>query len=235
MMKLLSLSLILFSFHLMALDVPYLSNRVVDEAHILPDAAELRIQQYLKSYAVKSGHQVVVLTIDSLQGEVLEEYSLKVVEQWQLGKKGQDNGVLLLVAKKDRKIRIEVGYGLEGSLTDLKANRIIRNVIVPAFKNGNYVVGIEKGVVAIIGTLGGSYEPPIEKRSKARGKNNLLFFILILLSFFLSIFARLRSGRSSSAYYGSHSYGRGRGSFGSGGGFSGGGGSFGGGGSSGSW
>ena len=141
-------SLVLFSFLLtnsiFALDVPFLSGRVIDDVGILSDEIKISIENKLKEHEKQTSNQVVVLIIPSLEGEILEEYSLKVASTWKLGQKGKDNGVLLLIAKNDRKIRIEVGYGLEGTLTDVLCNRIIRNEITPSFKQGNFSLGVER-------------------------------------------------------------------------------------------
>ncbi len=116
------------------IEVPTLKQRVNDHANMLSPATEGQLEGVLAALEKEESTQIAVLTIDSLDGENLEDFSLRVVEKWQLGQEKLDNGALLLVVKNDRKIRIEVGYGLEGVLTDLTAGRIIRNVITPNFK-----------------------------------------------------------------------------------------------------
>lgn len=138
-----------------AKEVPYLSGRVVDEAELLPPGATQEIEDRLRGLEEETGVQVAVLTVESLEGEVLEDYSLRVAETWGLGQAGEDNGVLLLVARDDRKLRIEVGYGLEGRLTDAQAGRIVRNAIVPRFKAGDFAGGIQAGVDSIVGAVRG--------------------------------------------------------------------------------
>jgi uncharacterized protein len=138
-----------------AKEVPYLSGRVNDTAGIIPETTRGQIEAKLKAYETESGAQVAVLTVDSLDGEVLEDYTHKVASTWQLGQKGKDNGVLFLVAKSDRKIRIEVGYGLEPQLTDAQSRRILDNVVRPKFRAGDFGGGIDAGVDAILGTLRG--------------------------------------------------------------------------------
>lgn len=138
-----------------AKEVPFLSGRVVDEAGLLPPDRAAAIEEELRRFEEATGAQVVVLTVESLEGEVLEDYSLRVAETWGIGREAEDDGVLLLVARDDRQLRIEVGYGLEGELTDLEAGRIVRNVVVPRFKAGDYPGGIEAGVDSILGTLRG--------------------------------------------------------------------------------
>ncbi len=139
--------------------IPSLTGRVVDQAAILSSETENQITALLKQHEDSTSNQVVVLTIGSLEGEVLEEYSLEVARTWQIGQQGRDNGVLLLIAYADRKIRIEVGYGLEGDLPDIKAKRIIDNEITPYFRNQDFDGGALNGVRAILGTIEGSYEP----------------------------------------------------------------------------
>jgi uncharacterized protein len=152
------LSFFLLANSIFALDVPFLSGRVIDEANVLSSESKLSIENKLKDHEKATSNQVVVLIIPSLEGEVLEEYSLKVASTWKLGQKGKDNGVLLLIAKNDRKLRIEVGYGLEGSLTDALSSRIIRNEITPSFKQGNFSLGVEQGVDAILSAIAGTYK-----------------------------------------------------------------------------
>ena len=110
-----------------ALEVPYLAGRVNDLADLMTEEEELRVTSKLEGFERATGAQIAVLTVPTLEGEVLEEYSLRVVETWGLGRAEQDDGVLLLVARDDRKMRIEVGYGLEGDLTDVQCGRILRN------------------------------------------------------------------------------------------------------------
>jgi len=158
-MKIYSLTFLFFLLanSIFALDVPYLSERVIDEVGILSTDAKLSLEKKLKEHETQTTNQVVVLIIPSLEGEVLEEFSMKVASTWKLGQKGKDNGVLLLIAKNDRKLRIEVGYGLEGSLTDALSSQIIRREITPAFKQGDFSRGVEQGVDAILAAILGSY------------------------------------------------------------------------------
>ena len=124
----------------LALDVPPLKARVTDLAGLFTSTAVSEMERQLTALEEETGAQLAVLTIPSLEGEVLENYSLKVVEAWQLGQAQQDNGVLILIARDDRKIRIEVGYGLEGVLPDVLAGRIIDNAMKPAFRQGDFLV-----------------------------------------------------------------------------------------------
>lgn len=139
--------------------VPFLSGRVVDEADLLPPEAEARLDATLAELERTAGAQVAVLTVESLEGEVLEDYSLRVAETWKLGRRGKDDGVLVLVAEQDRKMRIEVGYGLEGVLTDLESRAIMDNVMRPAFRAGDFPGGIEKAVDSIGAAIRGEPLP----------------------------------------------------------------------------
>lgn len=185
-----------------ALDVPPLEGRVNDRAGLLSPAAEQRLTSRLAAHEQATGAQLAVLTIESLEGAPVEDYSIRVVEAWKLGKKGQDNGVLLLVAKNDRKMRIEVGYGLEGSLPDILAGRIVRDVISPHFKQGDYEGGILLGVEAIIGKTGGEAQAVVgdgrtaaERQKAAKetpkgvvGTVQSIFFGLVKFAFFAVFF-----------------------------------------------
>lgn len=150
--------ILLTSFQALALDVPPLKARVNDNAGLLSTGTRTLLEEQLGQLEQEDSTQVVVLTIPSLKGENLESFSLKVAETWGIGQKEADNGALLLVAVNDRKVRIEVGYGLEGVLTDLASGRIIRNIIVPQFKQGKFDAGVINGVAAIIGTVKGEYD-----------------------------------------------------------------------------
>ena len=141
-----------------ALDVPPLTGRVVDLAHVLPPDRVESLTARLKAHEETTSNQVTVLVLPSLEGEPLESYSHRVATTWKLGQKGTDNGVLLLVAMKERKIRIEVGYGLEGALTDARSAQIIRSDIVPRFRAGDAPGGVAAGVDAILKTIEGTYQ-----------------------------------------------------------------------------
>jgi len=234
------------------LPVPALSGRVVDQAGILTSAEESRLTARLKDLEDKSSIQLVVVTLSSLRGSPIEEWALMLGRSWGIGQKGEDNGALLIVAPNDRELRIEVGYGLEGTLPDATADAIIRNVIVPRFKSGDMADGISDGVGAIIAVLSGSGEEFAPSRRELGGQtlSNLVpmlfiaFFIIMMIVNFIRQSRRPRGARyyrnsgggwvyvdDDDRYSGSSSGGF----SGGGGGFSGGGGSFGGGGASGRW
>lgn len=141
--------LILNSFAF-ALDVPPLRGRVNDLAGMLPPDRARALEERMANFERETGHQIAVLTIPSLQGDALEDFSIRVAETWKVGQKGFDNGAILLVARDDRKLRIEVGYGLEGILPDAIASRIIREVIAPRFRAGDFAAGIEAGTESIM-------------------------------------------------------------------------------------
>jgi uncharacterized protein len=149
---------VLIPLHVWALEVPPLTGRVVDLAQVLSADDSKLLNSQLQAHEEKTGNQVAVLILPSLDGEPLEEFSHRVATTWKLGQKGTDNGVLLLVALKERKLRIEVGYGLEGTLTDLRSSRIIRQEIVPRFKEGNIAAGVRAGTDAILRTIEGTYQ-----------------------------------------------------------------------------
>ncbi|BHH84655.1 hypothetical protein LA52FAK_29440 [Desulforhopalus sp. 52FAK] len=176
----------------LALEVPKLSQRVTDKARMLNSATVSQLEQVLTVFEQEESTQIAVLTIGSLQGANLESFSLKVVENWQLGSEDLDNGALLLIVRDDRKIRIEVGYGLEGSLTDLTAGRIIRNTITPQFKNGNFDQGVIDGVSAMIAAVRGEYigESPQKKQGKQEEVTGYIIFISFLLFNLGKIFGR---------------------------------------------
>jgi len=164
-----------------ALTVPPLTGRVVDNGALLsPGAIEL-LEKNLAAFEANESTQIVVLTINSLEGESLEDFSLRVAEQWGIGQKGKDNGALLFISRNDRKIRIEVGYGLEGSLTDLTAGQIIRNIISPRFRNGDFDHGVIEGVSAMINAVRGEYAaspPPSGNQNKTGDFGGIIIFLL---------------------------------------------------------
>ena len=149
-------------------DIPFLTGRVTDNADILSKETRRTITESLKAHEQKTGNQITVLTIRSLEGESIEEYAVAVFNAWKLGQKGKDNGILVVVAPNDRRMRIEVGYGLEGILPDGLAGSIIRTIMTPQFKTGNYNGGIQAGIQAIIDVLEGGKLTAVE--STAAGK-----------------------------------------------------------------
>ncbi len=187
LLLMLFLTLMLQAAAATARDIPSLSARVNDYAAMLSPATRQQLESVLAALEKEESTQLAVLTIDSLQGENLEEFSLKVVEKWRLGQKGLDNGALLLIAKNDRKLRIEVGYGLEGVLTDLTSGRIIRNIITPQFKNGNFDQGVIDGVSAMIAAVRGEFSAQTAVSSAKRSADDISGFVVFLLFILFNI------------------------------------------------
>jgi uncharacterized protein len=168
------------------LNVPRLQGYINDYAGMISPSAKSKIEEGLKAFEQSDSTQVVVLTIPSLEGENIEEFSIKVAEAWKIGQQQKDNGILLMVSKQDRKIRIEVGRGLEGKLTDLMAGRIIDQVIKPRFKQGDFDGGFIMGTAALIDATRGEFKAeqrPIQRRQK--GFPPFLTFLLFLGIFVL--------------------------------------------------
>ncbi len=194
----------LLSLHLavqsLALDVPDLKGRINDYANLLSPATEASLESVLKSLESSDSTQIVVLTIDSLRGDSLEQLSLRVVEDWKIGQQGLDNGVLLLVARDDRKIRIEVGYGLEGTLTDMTAGRIIRNVISPRFKQGDFNQGIIDGIGAIVAAVRGEFTADAGGTGTSSNRadpGGLLTSLIFIFFIFGSLLRRTKIGAAA--------------------------------------
>ena len=215
------------------LDVPALRGRINDYAHLLDEQQISQLEYSLQRYEAQSTNQVVLLTVPSLEGEDLEGFSMRVAEAWKIGQKGKDNGVILLVALKERAVRIEVGYGLEGALTDAESSQIIRNLIVPAFRRGDNFGGIAAGLDAIIKATEGEYRATRETTPSQQASHGLLLLFLLLILLFTR-FGRfmLLGGMMGRGMFGGRMGGGSGGGFG---GFGGGGGGFGGGGASGRW
>jgi uncharacterized protein len=228
------------------LKFPELTGRVVDNAQMIEPAVREQLTQQLQAHEKTTGEQLVVVTLADLQGTDIADFGYQLGRYWGIGQKDKNNGALLIVARDERKLRIEVGYGLEDRLTDAQSSVIINQVITPAFKAGNYSKGISDGVAAMLVVLGGNpldepstvYDSGSNQESDFLSRHPGLFVFLVML-FILTIFicqmlGILPSGGGGGR--GSSGGGFGGGGFGGGGGgFSGGGGSFGGGGSSGGW
>ncbi len=250
------IALLIFLFPLTALaqTFPALTGRVVDAANILKPEERTALEAKLKAYEDKTSDQVVVATVPSLDGTSVEDYANRLFRHWQLGQKKNNNGVLLLIAPNDRKLRIEVGYGLEGALTDALSKVIISTTIAPQFQKGNFAGGIDAGVDAILSILTGDAEEwqrrAEVREDKSSGYDSVVSFIILLFIFFM--ISRMMRGKQSGRGIGRRRGGspwivttggagsgwsgsRGGGWPGGSGGFSGGGGSSGGGGASGSW
>jgi len=172
-----------------AIDFPALTGRVVDEANLLSPATRAQLTERLAQHERETSNQVVVVTVKSLQGLPIEDYGYQLGRAWGIGQEKHNNGVLLIVAPNERKVRIEVGYGLEGDLTDVQSHAIIQNVILPLFREGKFEAGIVAGTDAILGTLAGTYEPiPAKSRHVGNLESAMAvgFFALIFGQMFLS-------------------------------------------------
>ena len=180
------LAALLCSLPAQALEIPPLKKRVNDFARILSPATVNQLEAALAALETTDSTQIVVVTIPSLQGSDIESVSLNIAEQNRIGQKGDDNGALLLVARDDRKLRIEVGYGLEGTLTDLVAGQIIRNVITPQFRNGNFDQGVINGVDAMVSAVRGEFQAAATSGRSSGGGDDIpgLLASLVFISFF---------------------------------------------------
>jgi uncharacterized protein len=202
----------------------------VDQAGLLSPQTRLRLTQQLEQHERATREQVVIAILSSLQGYPIEDYGVQLARRWGIGQAKQNNGVVLIIAPNERAVRIEVGYGLEGKLTDALTHAIIQNEILPYFKQGDFEAGVVHGTQAILAVLGGAYTPTTGK-SQGRPVFAFPFFLLLMLIIF---FRLVRGHRSGWGGYGGGGFGGG-GGISRGGGIEGGGGSFGGGGASGRW
>ncbi len=223
-----------------ALEVPPLRAHVNDNAHLLPPDRSAALEARLSDYEARTKHQLALLTVPSLAGDSLEDFSIHVAEQWKLGHKGVDDGLVLVVAPNDHKMRIEVGYGLEGVIPDAIAARIVRDVLAPAFRRSDFAGGIDAAFGALMHAASGDGEKDVSEPTQPVGSVWALLAPM-LLPLLIFVFFSIVSGRGGYRRRGYGGFfmgptGGGWGSSGSGGGFGGGGGGgFGGGGASGSW
>ena len=227
-----------------AFEVPKLKTRILDQANLLDAASKQQINQLLAGHEKASNNQVILVTLKDLQGFSIEQAGIEMARVWGVGQKEQNNGIVLILAQAERKVRIEVGYGLEGVMTDAVSATIIQEYMLPRFKTGDLSGGLVIGVQAIVAALGGEYIAPTVKSKKSGKGSGLPSIIFMFIFMAFAAMNRLgsagrRGGRSSLwllplIFLGGGSGGRGsgRGGFG---GFSGGGGGFGGGGASGGW
>jgi len=223
-----------------ALDVPASTGYVSDYAGMLSASEAQRLDQKLRQYDQQTTNQVVILIVKSLEGEAIESFGIRVAEKWKPGQKGKDNGVIITIAEQEHKTRIDVGYGLEGDLTDLESALILDRIIKPKFRTGKYYDGINEAVDTIIKAISGElkvadYAESVNRREK--GKDSLSYFFILIFAIFIiiSIFSRFRRGIGGPGIFLGGFGGGSRGGGGFSGGFSGGGGGFGGGGASGRW
>jgi len=179
------------------LDVPRLQGYVNDYAGMISPSAKSKIEERLRAFEQSDSTQIVVLTIPSLEGENLEEFGIKAAEAWKIGQKGKDNGAILIVSKQDRKIRIEVGYGLEGRLTDLAAGRIIDLVIKPRFQQGDIDGGFIAGVSSMIAATRGEFKAgpwPVRQRQRGVPPFLSIFLFFGIFTLILGSLSRVLGG-----------------------------------------
>lgn len=223
-------ALLMFGSAFAAPEYPALTGRVVDGANILSAQAEQLLAQKLAEYEAGTTNQVVVATVPSLQEMAIEEYGIGLARFWTIGQKDKDNGAILIIAPNERKTRIEVGYGLEGLLTDAASHQIIQSVILPKFREARMEEGVILGTEAMLSVLGGKGVPVLPQDTITWQELLVLLVIFMILVIIMRNNPSFVGGMAGGYYGGSRSGGRGFG-----GGFSGGGGGFGGGGASGGW
>ena len=235
--------LLLSSPSFAAFEVPKLKTRVLDQANLIDAASEQQINQLLAGHEKASSNQIIVVTLKDLQGYNIEHAGVEMGRAWGVGQKEQNNGIVLILAQAERKVRIEVGYGLEGVMTDAVSATIIQEYILPRFKTGDFSGGLLVGTQAIVAALGGEVIAPVAKSKKSGDGSGLPSIIFMFIFMAFAAMGRIggRGGRSRSSLWllplmilGGGSGGRSSGGGGFGG-FSGGGGGFGGGGASGGW
>lgn len=171
---------------------------VNDFALMLGETERSTLEQKLSTYATQTKNEVVVVTVQNLGGDTIENFTEKLLKEWGIGKEKEDNGVLLLISKEDREMRIEVGYGLEGDLTDIFASRLIRETLTPAFKKGEFFNGIDTATTQIMQTLGGEtvefQDESSSYSTKISDYGNFIFFaFFVFISFLSSILGRSKS------------------------------------------
>jgi uncharacterized protein len=173
--------------------VPPLTGHVIDQTATLSITEQVGLEQTLKEFEAKKGSQVALLIVPTTQPETIEQYSLRVAESWKLGRQKIDDGVILLVAKNDRSLRIEVGYGLEGALNDATAKRIISEVITPYFRQGDFNGGVRAGISSILKVIEGEPLPEKTQAPQQAVKNGLQDYFPVLLIVALAVGGLLRA------------------------------------------
>lgn len=171
-----------------AFDFPPLTGRIVDQVRLLSPQAKDKIEGLLKDHEDRTGNQVVVVTVPSLEGRSIEEYGVELGRHWGIGQKDKNNGVILLIAPNERQARIEVGYGLEGTLTDALSSVIISRRLIPAFKNGDFDGGITSGIEGILSVLNKNVPEDLKEPASTGNSSSLyvpLMFFIVFISFFM--------------------------------------------------
>ena len=255
MRKLFSYLLIFLALSAFADDIPGYSGYVNDYAGVISEKDKASMEDVAKEVEEKTGAQIAVLTVRTMTPYTsIDDFSMAVAEKWKVGEKGKDTGIIIVLAMEERKIRIDVGYGLEGIFNDARVGRIMDNIIIPYFRGGDFSAGLRRGMFKIADTIGTEMNVELDERTKMQDNTFterlcMLIFFIIFVSIFLMMIRRMNNAkRTGRRYYGNSfgamypGYGHGRGSFGGfssrgcggfGGGFGGfGGGGFGGGGAS---
>jgi uncharacterized protein len=187
-----------------SLDVPPLQGYVNDYANMLSPSVKAGIENELKAFEQTDSTQIVILTMPSLEGEVIEEFGIKVGDVWKIGQKTKDNGLIFIVSNQDRKMRIEVGRGLEGRITDLMAGRIIDLVIKPRFKRGDFDGGFTAGVHAMIDATRGEFKPDVNHSRQKQDSFSSIISVLIfgsMIILFLGSVSRVLGGVAGAAIF----------------------------------
>lgn len=227
MRKLLFLLLIFFSLNAFADDIPGYSSYVNDYAGVITEKDKASMESVAKEVEDKTGAQIAVLTVKSMAPYAsIEDFGMAVAEKWKVGQKDKDTGIIIILAMEERKVRIEVGYGLEGIFNDARAGRILDNTILPYFRGGDFSAGLRRGMFKIADTIGTEMNVELDERAKMQDNSFteslcLLLFFIIFVSIFVLMIRRMNNAkRTGRRYYGSSfgamypGYGHGRGSFG---------------------
>lgn len=227
MRKLFFLLLIFFSLNAFADDIPGYSSYVNDYAGVITEKDKASMESVAKEVEDKTGAQIAVLTVKSMAPYAsIEDFGMAVAEKWKVGQKDKDTGIIIILAMEERKVRIEVGYGLEGIFNDARAGRILDNTILPYFRGGDFSAGLRRGMFKIADTIGTEMNVELDERAKMQDNSFteslcLLLFFIIFVSIFVLMIRRMNNAkRTGRRYYGSSfgamypGYGHGRGSFG---------------------
>ena len=227
MRKLFLLLLIFIASIALADDVPGYSSYVNDYAGVITEKDKTSMEEVAKEVEEKTGAQIAVLTVKSMEPYAsIDEFGMAVAEKWKVGEKGKDTGIIIILAMEERKVRIEVGYGLEGIFNDARVGRILDNTIIPYFRGGDFSAGLRRGMFKIADTIGTEMNVELDERAKMQDNNFterlcMLIFFIIFVSIFLMMIRRMNNAkRTGRRYYGSSfgtmypGYGHGRGSFG---------------------
>ena len=227
MRKLFLFLLIFIASIALADDVPGYSSYVNDYAGVITEKDKTSMEEVAKEVEEKTGAQIAVLTVKSMEPYAsIDEFGMAVAEKWKVGEKGKDTGIIIILAMEERKVRIEVGYGLEGIFNDAKVGRILDNTIIPYFRGGDFSAGLRRGMFKIADTIGTEMNVELDERAKMQDNNFteslciFIFFVIFVTIFILMIRRMNNAKRTGRRYYGSSfgtmypGYGHGRGSFG---------------------